>query len=464
MLQFPRVCFICYEARQDLLKNCPNCPLVSFCKDHQRSSIHEEDCAKIKMIHEMENGLMEFHEYQFQMSLSSMISHSAFSKQPACTEDFFVRDFEPIPEEHKFYSEQFLCCPLTIFNAFKKLNYLNKTRSSISKIIIHILGTDKQLLAMKNVWEIILHFLPKSIVLKIVLFEQEENTRIFVNLCYKCRLSLFEKILIIECHSINYLEYLRRFGEKPNLVVIRYNLQREDILLENNWKLDLEFLAQQSSLMFTTRSEEDNRILMERLSSNKFLDSRICYNGNNYFAPLYPKREWIEWGVFKNDQFLTVLEAKENAAEERLVKCSKKKMFYPGLCHVCNSPNASVECKQCKMIFYCKESHQKKDFSQHKTICKIILGMLNESGSSNLFDKMKTTDSESWLRVKIDLMKKAKEKIGRELKEFEKQMFLFPKICFVCHESDLSLLGNCECGVRFFNCIIYCSGSLKKNS
>ncbi|XP_033217437.1 uncharacterized protein LOC117173145 [Belonocnema kinseyi] len=31
--------------------------------------------------------------------------------------------------------------------------------------------------------------------------------------------------------------------------------------------------------------------------------------------------------------------------------------------------------------------------------------------------------------------------------DYEKEMFLYPKTCFVCHESNLDLLRNCKCGV-----------------
>ncbi|XP_033217579.1 uncharacterized protein LOC117173227 [Belonocnema kinseyi] len=100
------------------------------------------------------------------------------------------------------------------------------------------------------------------------------------------------------------------------------------------------------------------------------------------------------------------------------------------------------------MIFYCGNKHRDEHQIHHRDLCKVILSMLNEMGAPNLFDKLKTADPDLWLKTRIDLMKKAKSKIGRQFQEYEEQMFLFPKTCVVCHDSDLSVLRNCECGVN----------------
>lgn len=121
--------------------------------------------------------------------------------------------------------------------------------------------------------------------------------------------------------------------------------------------------------------------------------------------------------------------------------------FYINSCQVCHINHRVVPCTRCKMISYCGDKHRKEHWPKHKDLCKVILGMLKETEATNLFDKLKTSDMEAWMRVKIDMMLRAQSKLGRQLVDYEKQMFLFPKTCFDCHESDLSILKTCDCGV-----------------
>lgn len=121
--------------------------------------------------------------------------------------------------------------------------------------------------------------------------------------------------------------------------------------------------------------------------------------------------------------------------------------YYANSCIVCHSVARVESCNRCKMIFYCGEKHRKKHWPEHKDICKVILGMLKETGATTLFDNLKTDDAETWMKTKFDLMLKAESKLGTPLLNYEREMFLFPKTCFVCHESDLSVLKACDCGV-----------------
>ena len=121
--------------------------------------------------------------------------------------------------------------------------------------------------------------------------------------------------------------------------------------------------------------------------------------------------------------------------------------YYVNACKICHCTIHVEICKRCKMISYCGEKHRKKHWPQHKDLCKVILGMLRETGGTNLFDNLKPISMEEWMRMKIELMLTAQSKLGRKLQVYEREMFLFPKTCFSCHESDLSLLKTCDCGV-----------------
>lgn len=191
-------------------------------------------------------------------------------------------------------------------------------------------------------------------------------------------------------------------------------------------------------LVVTNFRERENALLIQKLLSfSKTFE--ICFNGYNPFASLAYIRAWEDGGVGLSNQYLTIIKSKGELPKGVKISTKKEKLhqnfFYAGVCFVCQSTNTTITCKRCKMIFYCGKAHQTEDQYRHKDICKVILGMLNESGAPNLFGKLKTTNSESWLKVKTDLMRKAQLKLGRKLLDYEGQMFLFPKTCFVCHES-----------------------------
>ena len=86
--------------------------------------------------------------------------------------------------------------------------------------------------------------------------------------------------------------------------------------------------------------------------------------------------------------------------------------FYINSCQVCHIKHRVILCNRCKMISYCGEIHRKEHWPKHKDMCKVILGMMMKNEATNLFDKLKTNDVETWKRVKVDIMLKAQRKLG----------------------------------------------------
>ena len=131
-----------------------------------------------------------------------------------------------------------------------------------------------------------------------------------------------------------------------------------------------------------------------------------------------------------------------------------QKVFYVNCCQLCHemletlSTKSDVSCEKCKMIFYCNKKHQREHWSLHKDLCKVICDMLQSSGSSNLFEKADKSNSQTWLQSKINLLLEAQKKLGRKLLNYEKEIFLFPKTCFICYKSNTSL-KTCKCALSF---------------
>ena len=48
----------------------------------------------------------------------------------------------------------------------------------------------------------------------------------------------------------------------------------------------------------------------------------------------------------------------------------KIRISYEGLCSFCSMENPSFRCSKCKIVCYCNAECQKKNWQQHKQICK----------------------------------------------------------------------------------------------
>lgn len=128
----------------------------------------------------------------------------------------------------------------------------------------------------------------------------------------------------------------------------------------------------------------------------------------------------------------------------------RRKTFYPNACHLCKDfgvkLNSTIKrCSGCGLISYCTKEHQAADWPQHKEICKIINKIRNKS--SSIFTLMKENDvidKIEWLRMRLSLVKWISCKLDRKLEKFEQQMFLYPRNCLVCHDTDPAVLVDCQ--------------------
>ncbi|XP_033217707.1 uncharacterized protein LOC117173325 [Belonocnema kinseyi] len=436
ILMFPRVCFVCREARQELLRNCPGCPAVSFCIKHQKSPLHDKNCPKFKKIHEMNTQADLRKQHVFLERIIAIIQNinvDPSSKRPLSMEEFLEEYIKPsvdLSENETIFLSDNCDVQLTIYNVLKKLDY------SDSEIIIHIEGILSDTIDNSKYWEVLFHLLPHLKMIKIVLVEVEFVREVI--LCESCNSS--QKKLSMESNTLPYLDYMKtKDFEEPDLLVflnVNPEILEYDLLIP--WQVKMARCRELNcSLVFTSSSETEPTEL-KRILRSTFENTQICYEGVNKFGSFSYFRNW-DAGISLPNHFLIVI----NPPKDRKFSSD---FFYAGYCAVCFSEGASVACENCKMVFYCGEAHRNKDLSRHQDICDVVSKILRENGGRRLFGTLKT-DQKSWLKDKIDLMLEVKAKLGRELMNYEKEMFLFPKTCFICHESDIKLLTTCECGV-----------------
>ncbi|XP_033215256.1 uncharacterized protein LOC117171759 [Belonocnema kinseyi] len=476
MFKFPRACFVCYESRQDLLTNCPGCPSASFCREHPSSPVHDKDCAIIRGCHQHSLNPNKT-AITSMLAISSIVKGTRVtdsSKLPTSLREYFcefARSQVKITEDALLFLSDMFTTPLTIFSALKKVNH-----PQVPVLNLHV-GNIEMPTQLAEPWEALLHLLPNVKVLNILIVEYhydvEKNCETQIKLCARCKNSR-RKITLDYLARVNpnlsYAEYMKRptFKEPDLLIYANEDAPEEDDERFEYWKRLIRGWSKLNCpIIMTNFRESENKFLKKSLISilEKF---ETVFDGYNPFTSLAYIRAWEDGGVGLSNQFMTIFKTQTDKLQDpstlELVtkqveqvslgkeKISTKKdspsFFYASVCSVCHSANTSVTCNRCKMIFYCGKNHQSEDQLQHKDICKVILGMLNESGAPNLFDKMKKSNSDEWLRTKIELMLKAKSKLGRTLFDHEVQMFLFPKTCFVCHESDLSVLRKCGCGTH----------------
>ncbi|XP_043478075.1 uncharacterized protein LOC122508663 [Leptopilina heterotoma] len=490
MLHYPRCCFICYDTRQANLTNCPNCPWASFCQKHPQTSEHNKLCSQINTCHSLEcdeSLRLQAAGYLYE---SLFLFPNKLKKSPTTTKEYLNATMKfKFNEKLTNIASMLIFYPLTIFGVLQKLKI-----PKLTKLIVYINLRDKFNI-IEQFCEIILHLVDNLQSLTILVDKCDMRKTSKLSLCPKCDKK--NKTLIVQ-----------RFAEVSNFDFKTIDLalfNNINPIEEFKWSYQ-SFLSVKKmwpKLTCPIALTTDTDVTMKTLK-NYFQaicsNMTIIYNGHNDFSSLYLYRDWEDWRVSKHSQYILIgkptAKPVENVArkleqnvtrkseetvtkksEENITKnfgCAKKpaanitkvetqilrnvegkkisgnyiiRQFYPGVCHVCKSSNANVTCTRCKMIFYCGNEHMKENQAEHKEICRVILRMLSEKGTPHLFDKLGIKNEKAWFEAKIKFLKQAKLKLNRNLQNFEKEMFFFPKTCFVCHESDLSVLKTCKCGV-----------------
>lgn len=206
ILKFPRVCFVCREARQDKLKNCPNCPLASFCELHPSSKLHDRCCHIIK--NELSLWSMNYNSHNLPKKMKA-ISHGTKileeinDESPVDLIEFYDKYITPeccILEDEKKYLSEFVSISLTIH---KILQTIYNYSVYPPEIVIHIdIGGLEKHVNYYHHWEILLHFLPNVKSLKIINIEGTLDITKVVSLCQNCRKN--KRQLIVEAKSMPY--------------------------------------------------------------------------------------------------------------------------------------------------------------------------------------------------------------------------------------------------------------------
>ncbi|KAK3882355.1 hypothetical protein Pcinc_013262 [Petrolisthes cinctipes] len=129
--------------------------------------------------------------------------------------------------------------------------------------------------------------------------------------------------------------------------------------------------------------------------------------------------------------------------------------YHPGICHTCAtrpSPTTSLKrCAQCQLVLYCSKQCQKKDWLIHKPLCQVQASLEGKNGVTSAEKKVNSNMNRFEARTLRRMQVRCK--LGRPLKGYENEIFLFPRVCEICCEGDPSKMIEC------FKCrsVFYCS-------
>ncbi|XP_071445081.1 myb-like protein X [Hetaerina americana] len=124
-------------------------------------------------------------------------------------------------------------------------------------------------------------------------------------------------------------------------------------------------------------------------------------------------------------------------------------IFMANTCHVCKSIHGGAtrlkSCSACRLIAYCCKEHQRTHWKEHKALCQLVQKKIKKSGLQDLYgEAYKITDAEEWRKFRCYQIVDVEQHMGRPLEPFEREMFLYPRVCIVCRKSDPEKLKVCK--------------------
>lgn len=325
LFQFSRSCYVCYESRQKLLKNCSGCPAATFCNEHPSSPIHDKDCEKIRESFEIarqlsdrieKNGLKES-----QSILTSVLHGITRLEPPISMEDFLLKfansERLSIDNDLKFLITQNFTTIFTVFNALQKLEM-----SNVSKLTIHMENQDD--CEATELWEALLHLLPNLKQLRILFIDplcQMFFSRKNFKVCEDCKKK--GKTFSLGFLACSYDECLRGNYKEPDLLVYTdiADSEKKDYSERKRAPGLLKLWSKTKCPLVTTTFIEEYQEEMKNTIKSTLGDVEFFYEGFNPFKSFIHLRNNYN-RVGASNSFMIILKSKEmaNVDNEKLQK------------------------------------------------------------------------------------------------------------------------------------------------
>lgn len=134
----------------------------------------------------------------------------------------------------------------------------------------------------------------------------------------------------------------------------------------------------------------------------------------------------------------------DNDEEYIEYKFSSRKVFLQSTCAICHKPKTLL-CP-CTMIAYCSEKHRQEDVINHNDYCAAIQEVAKKRGG-HVYNNAKILDPNDFRNLRVHTLNICAASLKRPLHPFEKEMLLFPRLCFECKNWKSAELVDCpKCG------------------
>ncbi|XP_054279735.1 uncharacterized protein LOC128997927 [Macrosteles quadrilineatus] len=122
-----------------------------------------------------------------------------------------------------------------------------------------------------------------------------------------------------------------------------------------------------------------------------------------------------------------------------------REYFIHSLCQVCKEELYNrVLCPKCKLVNYCSDNHRKQHWNVHKDLCKAITELCTDRQTDHIMEGSLNCSAEEFRIFRFRNMVECEAKVGRSLDRWEREIFIFPNVCGICHQYDSKTLDICS--------------------
>ncbi|XP_033208136.1 putative protein MSS51 homolog, mitochondrial isoform X3 [Belonocnema kinseyi] len=325
MIEYSKVCEVCYETDINLLRSCPDCPHANFCTLHKGDPTHGKFCSNYRKCFLLDYYAIVFQENPSPRMMEFTPDNFENTRLPNSMQKYLDIFYKPREgsqldishEDVKMYVSQHFTRPLTLIFAMDKIGFKPE-----SEFTIHVIGASKREENSAIEWEILFHWLPQLMNLKVALVGPELSNRPLKtenksNLCDKC--AFRGKTVEVEIHSTLYESYCKgKYFVQPD-IIIGFNL---GIIAYRSWKNSILEIANLNCPFVLTafserEAEDDYKIMCWEFETSAKVE-------RNPFASLRPKRSPIGDKVFYENQFFTVYNDLDQSNVDKVEKEERK--------------------------------------------------------------------------------------------------------------------------------------------
>ncbi|XP_043466974.1 uncharacterized protein LOC122501514 [Leptopilina heterotoma] len=299
MIQFPRICSICFESREKLLVNCKKCPQATFCKEHLNNSAHEEECHKfilnsifkpmivletaitVKLCAEIKVDKLPSTMMKF---IETYITKNSFDSKEAELLNFVLSEK---------YSR-----PLSIIFAMEKLDFPKMSEN----LVIHVVGASVEE-EVYNEWELFLHYFKSVQKLSVILIGNDLwlLSKEKEDLCESCKKE--NKEIIIESHHTVYDEYCRQSNFKKPDIIACLNV---GFHFYPTWEKSIKVLNKGQCPLVVTAFSKAEGLRDEQIVKSIFPASNCVFSDYNPYESSFYARKKIGIPLISANQFISV--------------------------------------------------------------------------------------------------------------------------------------------------------------